>query len=99
MNYKISEINIISLPLNNGHIGFCQFVLNDVLKFNNVAIHTKWDGTGIRLLYPKYNGLQVVYPISKALGDFITNEIEKVLIERYNVDEGVLKYGKTGISA
>lgn len=82
MNYKVSEINIIKLPQNNGHIGFCQFVLNNELKFNNVGIHTKRDGSGIRLLYPQTNGLQSIYPISKILGDFITAEIQKALVTK-----------------
>lgn len=81
MNYKVSEINIIRLPLNNGHLGFCQFVMNDSLKFTNVAIYSKRDGSGIRLVYPEYKGLQAVYPVSKSLGDFITQEIEKAYME------------------
>lgn len=83
---KLSEIKIKKVLDDKGLLGFCSFVLND-LKINNVAIHSKLDGSGIRLLFPKTNGIQCVYPVSKELGGFITKAIEKVF-----KDEAVSSY-------
>ncbi|MFC1482789.1 hypothetical protein ACFL56_00875 [Candidatus Margulisiibacteriota bacterium] len=74
----ISEIEIIPINAYRGHVGFCRFVLNKELAINNVAIHTKIDGSGIRLVYPlTQSGLQACYPITESLGNLITKEVEK----------------------
>lgn len=78
---KVSEIQIIPINSKEGHVGFCQFVINDEWKFSNVAIHTRRDGSGLRLVYPTIkNNLPTVNPISQKAGRFVEKEIEGVYL-------------------
>ena len=81
---NLSEIEFIPINPNNGHLGFVKFTLNQEWVFNHIAIHTLRDGVGIRLTYPALRGLQCVYPINKAVGDFITQEIQRAWFEFRN---------------
>lgn len=82
---QITEIQIIPINIREGMIGFCQFLLNGDLKISNVAIHTRKDGAGIRLVYPQTkNGMPTVNPISLKLGQQIEKAVLKVYLDFLN---------------
>ncbi len=81
---NISEVNIVPIKPNNGHIGFASFILNNALYVGNVAIFTRMDGQGLRLVYPKKGGLDCVHPISKEFGQELCEAVEQKYNETFS---------------
>lgn len=50
----ISEIQIIPVKPKNGLIGFASCVVNNQLYLGSIAIYTRPDGSGYRLVYPVF---------------------------------------------
>lgn len=81
----ITDVNVFKTGSNDkGMIGICSFVLNMDIIIRHVHIFTRYDIdkntiTGIYLLYPKLNreDSAIVYPINKAAGKAIENEVFK----------------------
>lgn len=99
----ITEINLIPIRRQEkGLYGFCSFVIDNSFKVNSVAIHTRPDGSGIRLVFPDrvlFSGVkvQVFHPItsqaSDLLEEIINKEVQKLLAKTLgNVKE--IEYGK-----
>lgn len=84
----ITEINIVPVKPKNGLVGFASFVVDDKLYIGNVAIFTRRDGNGIRLVYPTKpvgtRQIDCVHPISQDAGIEITNAIQKKYIELFS---------------
>ena len=76
-NPTITEINFVRVPFNKGLVGFCSFILDQNYYVGNVAVFTRRDGVGIRLLYPQKNGKDCFHPITKNTGEFITQMVQK----------------------
>jgi DNA-binding cell septation regulator SpoVG len=76
-NTKVDEINIVPVKPNSGLIAFASFVLDTKLYVGNVAIFTRLDGQGIRLVYPTKNSINCVHPISREVGDAITKAVQE----------------------
>ncbi|NCP67828.1 hypothetical protein GW756_05750 [bacterium] len=88
---KISEIEIIPIKPQKGLLAFANFVLDEKLFVSSVAIHSKIDGSGYRLTYPKKNKFDLFHPInrqtSKAIEEAIISEFKNVMNlnnDRYN---------------
>lgn len=86
----VSEIQIIPVLPKNGLIAFVSCVINNQLSLNNIALYTRPDGNGYRLVYPSKilpNGKQInsVYPINKEAGEtiktMIVNKFEELLLK------------------
>lgn len=77
----ITEVNIVFVKPDAGLLGFCSFVVNNDFYFGNIAIFTKKDGSGIRLVYPQKNGIDCVHPINRSVAEAITQEIMAKLRE------------------
>ncbi len=82
----VGEVQIIPVKPRNGLIGFASCVLNYQLYLGSIAIHTRPDGCGIRLVYPSKilpNGLSVscVHPIRRETGDVITGAVAEKMQE------------------
>ena len=53
MRHKLTKIKIDKFPQpQNGHLGFCDFVVDDQWQFKSVAIFTRLDGS-LRLSWPE----------------------------------------------
>lgn len=79
MRQKITEIKLEMLPTPSDRlIGHVNFVLDDKLRLNGLAIFSRPDG-GIQLEWPnKKRGLKRVstaYPITKSVGADIESQI------------------------
>lgn len=65
----ITEIDILLVRPQNGLLAFSSFVINNAFRVSSVAIHSRMDGIGYRLVYPAtilHNGKRIntFYPIN-----------------------------------
>ena len=79
----ISEVEILPVKPRNGLVAFGSCVVNHALYLGCIAIHTRPDGSGYRLVYPDRilpNGkqVQVFHPINREAGDVL----ERALAEK-----------------
>lgn len=80
----ISEVEIIPVKPRNGLVAFASCVVNGQLYLGNIAIHTRADGSGYRLVFPVKvlpNGkeIQCVHPITRQAGDLLLQAISRKL--------------------
>ena len=96
MEIKLTEIQIIPTKPKDGLVAFVSFVLNGLFYVGDVAIYTKIETEGYRLVYPTkalFNGLRIncFKPIKKCAGEAIEKavliEFEK-LIDDVRTTEG-----------
>ena len=96
MEINLTEIQIIPTKPKDGLVAFVSFVLNDLFYVGDVAIYTKIETEGYRLVYPTkalFNGLRIncFKPIKKCAGEAIERavliEFEK-LIDNVRTTEG-----------
>jgi len=71
---EISEVNIIPIKPNEGHLGFCSFMIDKKFYVGSVAIFSTREG-GIRLVYPKKGEIDCFHPIKQEVGQFITETV------------------------
>ncbi len=89
----ITEVNIYPIRPKDGLVAFASCLFDGKLSLNSIAIYTKPDGNGYRLVYPAKtlpNGKQInlFYPINKETADII----HKVIISKYEkLTEKVMK--------
>jgi len=89
---KISEINVIPVKPNSGLIGFASFVLDGKYYVGSVAIYTKLDGSGYRLVYPSkkvgVKNVNIFHPINaevgKAINEAVINKINELFNKNYD---------------
>jgi stage V sporulation protein G len=99
---KINEINFVPVKPNNGLLAFASFVADGRFYIGNVAVFSRRDGLGIRLLYPTKKGINCFYPIDKKIGAQITETVEKQYKLFLNSNENVSErriYSTTELSA
>ena len=82
----ISEIQIIPIKPQNGLVAFASCVINNQFYIGNIAIHTRLDGLGYRLVFPLKvlpNGkpIQCFHPICRKASDQIQTPIISKLQE------------------
>lgn len=91
----ITEVNIILIKPKNGLLGFASVVLDEKIYLGSIGIHSKLDGSGLRLTYPTKkigdSDLNIFHPINRALSkeieEAIFNQFKKVMTkvnDRYN---------------
>lgn len=94
---KISEINVIPVKPSEGLIGFASFVLDDRYYVGSVAIFTRLDGSGYRLVYPSkkvgINNINIFHPINAEVGRAINEAIINKINELFNESYGNKFYG------
>jgi len=72
-------------PTEKGLIGFASCLFADSLSLNSIAIYTRPDGNGYRLVYPAKtlpNGklINIFYPINKETAE----AIDKAIFKKYD---------------
>jgi len=94
---KISEIQVIPVKPKNGLIGFVSFVLDEKYYVSSVAIYTRLDGSGYRLVYPtKLVGIKnvnIFHPINNEVGKVIDEAVTNKINELFNENYGNKLYG------
>jgi stage V sporulation protein G len=86
MEIKLSEIQITPVKPKDGLTAFVTFVLNNSFFIGDVAIYSRLDGDGYRLVYPTkvlQNGLKVncFHPINRQSAQAIEEQVIKVFEE------------------
>jgi len=88
---KISEIQVIPVKPREGLIGFASFVLDEKYYVSSVAIYTRLDGSGYRLVYPTKKvgerNINVFHPINsevgKAIDEAVIRKVNELFDESY----------------
>lgn len=88
---KISEIQVIPVKPKDGLIGFASFVLEEKYYVSSVAIYTRLDGSGYRLVYPTKlvgnKNVNIFHPINNEVGkvidEAVTNKINEIFDKTY----------------
>lgn len=88
---KISEIQVIPVKPRDGLIGFASFVLDEKYYVGSVAIYTRLNGSGFRLVYPTKKvgekNINVFHPINsevgKAIDEAVINKVNELFDEDY----------------
>src|SRR3990167_6007334 len=89
---KLIEIQFTPVKPQDGLVGFASFVLDEKYFVGSVAIYTRLNGIGYRLVYPAKKvgerNLQTFYPIDPSVGRRIEDEVSAkvygILDERYD---------------
>lgn len=98
----ISEVVIIPVkPTDKGLLAFASCVLNNSISLNSIAIYSRPNGMGYRLLYPikilsNAKELHIFYPISREASEIINEAIFKKyveLTEKVKGDDGYERQG------
>jgi len=83
-NVKLSEIQVIPVKPKEGLIGFASFVLDEKYYVSSVAIYTRLNGFGYRLVYPTKKvgekNINIFHPINLEVGKII----EEAVIKKVN---------------
>lgn len=94
----VSEIQIIPVKPRDGLVAFCSFVICNSFFIGDVAIYSRLDGSGYRLVYPIKvlpNGLKIscFYPINHKSAQIIEEQVFRVfsnLIEKVKKKKGII---------
>ena len=94
---NLSEIDVTPIKPRNGLIAFCSFVINNSFFVGDVAIYSRLDGSGYRLVYPIKilpNGAKIncFYPINQKSSKIIEEQVFRVflnLIEKVKMMKGI----------
>ena len=85
--FKISEIQVIPVKPKEGLIGFASFVLDEKYYLSSVAIYTRLDGSGYRLVYPTKKvgerNINIFHPINREVAEAIEEEVVKKVNELF----------------
>ncbi len=87
MNQKvqISEIQIVPVKPHEGLIAFASFVLDQKYYVGSVAVYTRLNGGGFRLVYPtkkiSEKNINLFNPINLETGQIIEEEVNKKVNE------------------
>lgn len=82
---RITEVCVYPIkPTEKGLVGFASCLFDDKLFLHSIAIYTRPDGSGYRLLFPTKmlpNGkkISIFYPVNKNVGEAIEQAITKKL--------------------
>lgn len=87
MKHKVTDIQIIPVRPNDGHIGFASLVFDDAFYLSTIGIYTRPQG-GYRLTYPtrktSFASLPIFHPINKETTDLI----EQAVIAKFECLQG-----------
>lgn len=102
MEINLSEIQIVPVKPRNGLLAFVSFVLNKAFYIGDVAIYSRLNQEGYRLVYPIKvlpNGLKIhcFHPINRQSAQAIEEQVIKEfleLTEKAMIKKGVNRNGE-----
>ena len=80
MTIKLTEIQIVPVKPNNGLVAFVSFVISESFFVGDVAIYSRINHEGYRLVYPTkilFNGLKIncFKPINRNVAEAIEEQV------------------------
>ncbi len=76
---KITEVQITPIKPNSGLIAFASVVFEESLYLGSIAVYSRLDGTGYRIVYPtkkvSNKNINIYHPINKKVSELIENKI------------------------
>ncbi len=92
MKTEIGEVEIVPIKPREGLVAFASCVMDKKLYLGGIGVHVKLDGSGYRLAYPckklGETNIPIYHPISKQLGDVITEAIGEKMNKLMGGTEG-----------
>ena len=89
---KITEIEIVPVKPQGGLIAFSSFVLDEKYYVGSVAIYSRLDGSGYRLVYPTKKvgnkNINIFHPINSKVGKAIDEAVISKINELFNENYG-----------
>jgi len=88
----LSETQIIPVKPRNGLIAFVSFVMNGSFYCSDIALYSRLDGSGYRIVYPdkvlaNNTRLQVFHPISKEAAEAVEKPIFQAYEKLMNINQ------------
>ena len=82
--FVVSETSFQPIRPRQGLLGFTSLVLNDSLRLSGIAVYSRLDRSGIRLVYPQRllpHGatVELVCPITRPCGALLTHAVAEHL--------------------
>ena len=76
----VDEVEIYPVKPRGGLVAFASCIVNGCLYLGNIAVHTRLDGSGYRLVFPVKvlpNGkeIQCVHPVTREAGDLLLQAV------------------------
>lgn len=81
--YDFTEVRITPVTPQGGLVAFASLVINGNLYLGSIAIHTKLDGSGLRLTYPTKKAGIADRTIFHPLTPELSRAIETALFDEY----------------
>jgi len=82
--FRITDVDFQPIRPRQGLLGFTSLVLNDSLRLSGIAVYSRLDSSGIRLVYPERvlpHGakIELICPITRACGELLTHVVAEHL--------------------
>lgn len=88
---NVNEVQIIPVKPRNGLIAFASCVINESLYLGSIAIYTKLNAEGFRLVYPtkkiENTNIPIFHPVNKDTGEAIHKAIVEKLERLYHMTD------------
>ena len=82
MMTEVTDIQIVPVKPRDGLLAFVSFIIDNSCYVGDVALYSRLDGEGVRLVYPMRtlpNGakVNVFHPIRKDVAEAIENQVNR----------------------
>ena len=87
----VNEVQIIPVKPRNGLIAFASCVIDESLYLGSIAIYTKLNGEGFRLVYPTKKigntNVPIFHPVNKDTAKIIHNAVIQKMEKLYHLTD------------
>jgi len=80
---KITEVQIVPIKPKDGLVGFASVVLDGCFYLGSIGVHSRLDGSGLRLTYPTKKVGSENINIFHPLNILVSQEVEEAIFEKY----------------
>jgi len=79
--FIITEVDFQPIRPRGGLLGFASMVLDQALRLSGIAVYSRPDGSGIRLVFPQRTlphgaVVELICPITRQCGELLTKVVE-----------------------
>lgn len=88
---NVKEVQVVPVKPHNGLIAFASCVIDERLYLGSIAIYTKLNGQGFRLVYPTKKigntNIPIFHPVNKDMAEAIHKAIVEKLERLYHMTD------------